>query len=399
MILFFCIFKIHHFANLGTYQMETSTGIKLPEWRRAVIKVGSALITSNGVGCSTKYLLAIASFISDNRAMGKDIVVVSSGAVSAGLSTQPKMMRKISRSIPQKQALAAIGQPLLMANWNRFFDFPCAQLLLTYDDILNRKRFVNAKNALHELLKLRTLPIINENDTVAVDELKVGDNDNLAAHVAVLAEADLLIICTDTDGLYSADPKVNANAELISEVMRIDEGIYRLAGDALNPLATGGMRTKIQAAEMATRRGINTIILNGTRPHNFDHLTNGILHGTIFHRIQNPIASKKHWMLHVLQSCGQIYIDTGAERALRINKASLLPSGVVKVSGFFSPGDAVQVIHQENRDQRSIAKGITQYSSEDLKRIKGKQMYEVERILGYFSTNAVIQREDMVLFD
>ncbi len=377
--------------------MQKPSGIRMQEWKRAVIKVGSALITSEGVGCSTKHLLSIASFITESRNKGKDIIVVSSGAVSAGLSTQPKMMRKTYRSIPQKQALAAIGQPLLMANWNRFFDYPCAQLLLTYDDILNRKRFVNAKNALLELLKLRTLPIINENDTVAVDELKVGDNDNLAAHVAVLAEADLLIICTDIDGLYDADPRMCSEASLISEVTHIDSRIYGLAGGTHSPWATGGMRTKIAAAEKATSKGIDTIILNGARHEYFEHLQNGILYGTLFHKTQNPIASKKHWMLHGLPNHGQIFVDEGAVRALRINKASLLPSGVLDVEGDFSQGDAVHVIYCGNNTSKKIAKGIAQYGSEDIKKIKGKQTFEIEKILGYISTNAVIQRDDMVL--
>ena len=377
--------------------MQKPSGIRIRDWKRAVIKVGSALITSEGVGCSTKHLLAIASFITESRSKGKDIIVVSSGAVSAGLSTQPRMMRKTYRSIPQKQALAAIGQPLLMANWNRFFDHPCAQLLLTYDDILNRKRFVNAKNTLLELLKLRTLPIINENDTVAVDELKVGDNDNLAAHVAVLAEADLLIICTDIDGLYDTDPRQSSEAKLISEVTHIDDRIYGLAGDAHSPLATGGMRTKIAAAEKATSKGIDTIILNGARHEYFEYLQNGTLYGTLFHKTQNPIASKKHWMLHVLPNQGQIFVDAGAARALRTNKASLLPSGVIDVSGEFSQGDAVQVIHRGHDTTEKIAKGIAQYGSEDLEKIKGRQSDDIDKILGYISTNAVIQRDDMVL--
>ncbi|MBD3290150.1 glutamate 5-kinase [candidate division KSB1 bacterium] len=377
--------------------MQKPRGVRIEEWKRAVLKVGSALITSEGVGCSTKHLLAIASFITESRSKGKDIIVVSSGAVSAGLSTQPKMMRKIYRSIPEKQALAAIGQPLLMASWNRFFDFPCAQLLLTYDDILNRTRFVNAKNTLLELLKLRTLPIINENDTVAVDELKVGDNDNLAAHVAVLAEADLLIICTDIDGLYDADPHLNSDASLISEVKTIDNHVYSLAGGTQNPLSTGGMRTKIAAAEKATSKGIDTIILNGSRHEYLDQLQNGSVHGTLFRRTQNPIASKKHWMLHVLPNQGQIFVDAGAARALRTNKASLLPSGVLDVSGDFSQGDAVQVFYRSSDSTEKIAKGIAQYGSDDIKKIRGKQSYEIDKILGYISTNAVIQRDDMVL--
>ena len=171
--------------------------IKIPIWNKAVIKVGSSIVAPDGKGISSQYTLAIANFIIQNHSLGREIILVSSGAVAAGLATQQNVKTKYNRSIPEKQALAAIGQSLLMESWSRFFDFPCAQMLLTMDGLHNRERYVNAKNTLNELLNLKTLPIINENDTVAVDELKVGDNDNLAAHVAVLAEADLLIICTE----------------------------------------------------------------------------------------------------------------------------------------------------------------------------------------------------------
>jgi len=369
----------------------------MPKWCRAVIKIGSGLIAPGGRKTSTKHMLPIAGFITDARNQGREIILVSSGAVASGLATQPGMLRRPSRSIPEKQALAAIGQPLLMANWSRFFDFPCAQLLLTYDDIHTRKRFVNAKNTIRQLLLLGCLPVVNENDTVAVEELKVGDNDNLAAYVAMLAEADLLIICTDIDGLYDADPRRHKNAKLIPLVEKIDATVYEQAGDSSNPIATGGMRTKIQAAQKATVRGIDTVIINGTRRQALDHLSAGRLDGTLFRRTGHPMTAKKHWMLHALPSQGRLYVDAGAARALLERGASLLPSGIVNVEGDFKQGEAVSVMVREARAAVEIAKGITQYGSRDVLRIKGKKSSQIETLLGHFVTEEVIHRDDLVL--
>jgi glutamate 5-kinase len=313
------------------------------------------------------------------------------------LSTQPALQGRATRSIPEKQALAAIGQPLLMATWSRLFDFPCAQLLLTYDDLFTRKRFVNARNTLTKLLELGTLPIINENDTVAVEELRVGDNDNLAAHVAVLAEADLLVICSDIDGLYDADPRRHPEARHIPEVLDIDESVYALAGEAGSSLATGGMRTKIAAADKATARGIDTIILDGTRGVSFQRLHDGFVQGTIFRKHDAPLAAKKHWMRHALPSTGRILVDEGAAQALRANGASLLPSGVLEVDGNFAPGDAVEVVLDRDGTPTPIAKGITQYGSRDLLKIRGRQSNEIESMLGYVHTDVIIHRDELVL--
>ncbi|MBN2093615.1 glutamate 5-kinase [candidate division KSB1 bacterium] len=373
--------------------------MQIPDWKRAVIKVGSALVAPDGKGCSTRYLLALASFIIESRKRNREVIVVSSGAVAAGLSTQPQFQLKSQRSIPEKQALAAIGQSLLMASWSRFFDFPCAQLLLTYDDILNRRRFINARNALKELLAMGALPIVNENDTVAVHELKVGDNDNLAAYIADLAEADLLIICSDVNGLYNADPRDNPEAQLIAEVDKIDKNVYELAGCGKGPLGTGGMRTKIQAADKATARGIDTIIINGTEAISFDTLLKGQLPGTIFRRTQNPMAAKKHWLLYALLQSGTILVDEGAARAICNKGASLLPSGVLAVEGKFTHGEAIKIVAQNGAQVKEIAKGITQYSAHDLQKIKGHQSTEIEKLLGYFSTEEVVHRDEMVLLN
>lgn len=376
-----------------------SSTVSVSPWNRAVIKVGSALVAPGNRGCSTQHLLAIARFITESRHAGKDVILVSSGAVAAGLGTQPKMQTAAPRSIPEQQALAAIGQPLLMAHWSRLFDFSCAQLLLTYDDLYNRRRFVNAKNTLAELLERDLLPIVNENDTVAVDELKVGDNDNLAAHVAVLTEADVLIICTDTDGLYDTDPHAHPEAELIPIVDRIDDRVYAMAGGTRSAAATGGMRTKVEAADKATARGIDTLVVNGTKAAHLEALHKGICRGTLFRRSKSPISAHKYWMLYAVPSAGRIWIDAGAARALRNNGASLLPPGITGADGAFSPGDAVEVAVETDDGPQIVAKGIAQYGVRDVNKIQGRQSHEIEHVLGEAHTDIVIHRDELVLID
>lgn len=373
------------------------TEYPLSNWKRAVIKIGSTLVAPHGEGGSGKYILPIANFIIQCRLMGKEIILVSSGAVAAGLSTQPKLQNKAHKSIPEKQALAAIGQTMLMQNWGRFFDFPCAQILLTYDGLYNRERFINAKNTIAELLKLKTLPIVNENDTVAVEELKVGDNDNLAAHVAVLSESDLLIICSDIDGLYDDNPNKNHSAKLIPVVERIDDSIIAAAGSSNNPIASGGMKTKIEAAQKAASRGIDTIIMNGTKRESFDELLKGNILGSIIKKIKNPVQAKKHWLLHTLPSSGKVFIDEGAMKAVLKKGASLLPSGILKIEGSFTSGDAVTIIYAANSIEKTIAKGIILYNSKDLESIKGKKSGDIQGVLGYFNDNEIIHRRDLVL--
>ncbi len=371
--------------------------VSIPSWKRAVIKVGSALVTEDGKRISTKHMLPLASFITACRSMGKEIILVSSGAVAAGLSTQLRLATKPQRTIPEKQALAAIGQSMLMSTWSRLFDFPCAQLLLTYDDILDRKRFINAQNTLMELLMMNTLPIVNENDTVAVDELKVGDNDNLAAFVAVLANADMFIICSDIDGLFESDPRDDPNAKHIPEVDKIDESTYAIAGEAQSRISTGGMRTKIEAAEKATSGGVDTIIMNGTKHVFFELLRKDILCGTLFKRDPNPMLGRKHWMLHALRSSGNIIVDEGAARAITKKGASLLPSGIVQIESNFQEGEAVSVYVLTEGHTKLIAKGITHFQAKDLAKIIGKKSHEIPKLLGQHRSDVVIHRENMVL--
>lgn len=371
----------------------------LPDWSRAVVKVGSALVAPDDRGCSTTHLLPIAQFIIESRRQGKEVILVSSGAVAAGLAEQGRSGPGTGLSIPERQALAAVGQPLLMAHWRRLFDRPCAQVLLTYDDLQRRARFVNAKNTIQELLDRDTLPIVNENDTVATEELQVGDNDNLAAYVAVLAEADLLVICSDVDGLYDADPYEDPTAERLPVVEAITDEIYDVVGPSHRDVSTGGMQTKVEAAEKATDRGIDTVLVNGTKGDHLDALGRGEMPGTLFRRTARPLSARKHWMLHALPSAGRVVVDDGAARALRHDGASLLPSGVVAVEGDFAQGDAVEVrVEEEGGNSLSrIAKGITQYGADDLRRIQGRQSHAIAEVLGAAPADYVIHRDDLVV--
>jgi glutamate 5-kinase len=359
-------------------------------WKRAVIKVGSSLIAPNNNQCSQEYLKPIAQFISDSRKQGKEVILVSSGSVAAG---KGKVAFKHYPSIVEKQAMAAIGQTQMMANWASLFDFDCAQILLTSDDLHNRTRYVNIKNTLRELLKNNALPIVNENDTVAINELKVGDNDNLAAYTALVAEADTLIICSDIDGLYDADPRHNPTANLIPEVSIIDDSIYQLAGGAGSDMGTGGMQTKIQAAQKCVDSGIQTLIVNGRDPAVFEALAKGHSPGTLFKPNKSLDNARDNWLRHTLKAKGSIEIDQGAKQALLENGASLLPSGIVKVSGRFLSGEAVHITYEND----VIAKGIALYGAIDLTTIKGLNSQKIETTLGYSLGEVAIHRDDLVL--
>ncbi len=365
------------------------------KWRRMVIKVGSALIAPDGKLLSTEYLLNLANFIMHSRKKGRDVILVSSGSVAAGTTLNQHLATKKNRSIPEKQALAAIGQPLVMQHWQKLFDFPCAQVLLTLADLKNRQRFVNAKNTINKLIELNAMPVINENDSVAVDELKVGDNDNLAAYVALLVDADKLLICSDVDGLFDSDPASNSNAQLITQVDEITAEILAMASSTQNPLATGGMQTKLAAAEKATQRGIDTIIANGTNATTFQQLVKGYKIGTWFSKVKTPLAAKKHWIMHLNQPCGVIEIDQGAENALKNSLASLLPSGIVKVVGLFNQGDVVEV--KSSDTQHVIAVGISQYSSENIDKIKQQHSSNIQPVLGFITSKEVIHRDDLIV--
>ncbi len=380
-----------------------SESVALPRWKRAVLKVGSNLIAPGGERLSTRHLLSIARFIAEARAEAREVVLVSSGAVAAGrallatLDAGPTLAAPgvAKPTLPAKQALAALGQPRMFDAWARLLDVPCAQVLLAFDDLQNRRRFVNAKNTLRELLRAGVLPIINENDSVAVDELRVGDNDNLAAHVAVLVEADLLVILSDVDGLYDADPRKVPAAARIARVAAIDDAVFALAGGAGSAVGTGGMRTKLEAASKATARGIPAVIAHGGKADTLEALGRGECPGTLFEAIATPASAKAHWMRHALASQGQLRVDAGALRALKERGASLLPAGVRGVEGAFKAGDAVEIL--VDGESRAFAKGIAQYDASELRRVLGKPSAELPALLGYEGPETVIHRDDLVL--
>ncbi len=381
------------FRRFSRHAMEDENKGGAMNFQRVVIKVGSALVAPEKNGCSGKYLLSIARFITQCHSAGKEVILVSSGSVAAGRALIQH--GSPNPSIPTKQAMAAVGQMKMMANWQRFFDVPCSQLLITHGDLKDRQRYINIKNTIRILLENGVIPVVNENDTVATDELKVGDNDNLAALVALVSEADCLMILSDVDGLYDQNPKDNPEAKLLTEVAEINDAIYKMASGTTNHIATGGMQTKIQAAEKATENGIATFIVNGEKPQVFEQLVANQKPGTHFLAKQAPVKAKKHWLKHTLKSAGKVSLDAGAITAVIEKGASLLPSGINSVSGQFSAGDSIDLI--SHSDQRVIAKGISQYSHRDLEKIKGANSNQIDLILGFCPSKVIVHRDDMVI--
>jgi len=365
---------------------------ELPPWRRAVLKVGSSLLAADGGGLSPRFALGLAQFVAASLAAGRDVVIVSSGAVAAGRGIVPRAA-EAGAAMAARQALAALGQAQLIALWQRFFERPVAQVLLTHDDLRNRRRYLNARATLNELLALGALPVVNENDTVSVDELKLGDNDNLAAIVAALVDADALFIATDIDGLYSADPRHDPRARPIDAVTELSAEVLAMAGGSGSTAGTGGMQTKLQAAARAGAAGIDTFLFNGRNGAVVRELAQGRLRGTRLHAGRSRIAARKYWLRQVPVEPGAIIVDAGAARALVEQGASLLPGGVADVQGQFRRGDMVEV-----RDGgRCIARGISQYSAVDVRRIAGGHSRAIEATLGYNYGGNVIHRDDLVL--
>lgn len=374
-------------------QMET---VALPEWRRAVLKVGSSLLAADGGGLSPRFALGLAQFVSSSLAAGREVVIVSSGAVAAGRAIVPRAA-EAGAAMAARQALAALGQAQLIGLWQRFFERPVAQVLLTHDDLRNRRRYLNARATLKELLALGALPVINENDTVSVDELKLGDNDNLAAIVAALIDADVLFIATDIDGLFDANPRTHADARLVPEVAELTPDVFAMAGDSGSAVGTGGMRTKLEAAAKAAAAGIDTVLFNGRRAEVLRQLLQGRLHGTRIRAGHSRIAARKNWLRHAPLEPGSILVDAGAAAALMGKGASLLPGGVLGAEGDFRRGDMVEVIVRDGEGERRVARGVSQYSALDVRRIARRHSRDIESILGYNYGGNVIHRDDMVL--
>lgn len=364
--------------------------------RRIVIKVGSAVLTSSEQGLDHNRIERLASDISSIMRRERNVILVSSGAIAAGLA---KLGLKKSKSMPLslKQAAAAIGQSGLMWAYERTFathGLKVAQVLLTREDLSNRTRFLNARNTLQTLLDYGVIPIINENDTVSVDEIKFGDNDNLSGMVAHLADADLLVILSDIDGLYTADPKLDSSAELIPLVEKITAEVERGAGDAQTAVGTGGMRSKIMTAKKVGAIGIPMVIVNGKKNGVLPALFDGRDVGTLFLPRSDKVESRKHWIAYTVCSSGQLVVDNGARDALMQKGKSLLPGGVVKVEGNFKMGDCVSCADLEGN---VFARGLAKYSSMDLDRIKGLKTSQIASVLGHKDYDEVIHRDDLVI--
>ena len=368
---------------------------RLPPWRRAVLKVGSSLLADAHGELSDRNARALAGFISASRTAGREVVLVSSGAVAAGRSRVPADLR--AGGIVLRQALAALGQTRMVALWQSLIDAPVAQVLLAHDDLRNRRRYLNARNTLLELLRLRTVPVVNENDTVAVEELKLGDNDNLAAIVAALVDADLLLIASDVDGLYSAHPQHDVAARPVEAVVAITPTILAMAGDP-GALGTGGMRTKLEAAKKAANAGIATVLFNGSAAASVELLAQGGFRGTRFDAPESRLAARKYWLRHAPGSGGGIRVDAGAARAL-IGGKSLLPGGIVGVDGEFARGDLVEILRVDADATHAVARGLTQYNAGEVRRLAGKQSREIEAILGFSYGDTVVRRDDLVALE
>jgi glutamate 5-kinase len=364
----------------------------LPPWKRAVLKVGSSLLAADSGGLSDRHAQGLAAFVVHSRAQGREVVIVSSGAVAAGRG----VLQTEAAGLTQRQALAALGQTHVIGLWQRLFDVPVAQVLLSHDDLRNRRRYLNARATLRELLRLGVVPVINENDTVAVDELKLGDNDNLAAVVAALVEADLLLVATDIDGLYSGHPGKDPQARPIPHVETITPAITGMAAGDAGALGTGGMRTKLEAASKAAAASIATVLFCGRDPETVASLAEGRLRGTLIDAHGDRLIARKLWLRHAPAGLHALRVDAGAVRALGTQGASLLPGGVRAVEGEFGRGDLVE-IRLDDDSRRVIARGLVQYNSGDLRRIAGRHSRDIDSILGYRYGEAVVHRDDLVV--
>lgn len=363
--------------------------------RKVVIKVGTTTLTAGTTRLNKRRMLELAQQIVQLREEGYEAVLVTSGAIAAGRERFRNSSRALNKTVPVKQMLAAVGQTHLMQAWEQvfeMFDVPVAQVLLTRADLSDRRRYLNARDTLNTIIAHQTIPIINENDAVATEEIRVGDNDNLSALVANVLSADVLIILTDQDGLYTADPRKDTTATLIKEVESLDERIWALAGASRTELGVGGMTTKLQAVELATRSGVTVVIANGARSGVIMAAARGQQVGTRFLPVVNRIESRKRWILSERTS-GSVVVDEGAVAALGEGK-SLLPVGIREVHGDFDRGEVIAVCDTTGRE---IGHGIARYSALDAQRIAGHKSTEITSILGYEYASMFIHTDDMVI--
>lgn len=363
--------------------------------RRLVVKIGTSSLAYDTGKLNLAAMEIIVRQMADLRNQDREVLLVTSGAIGAGAGKLG--VRRSPRTIPEKQACAAVGQGVLLHLYEKFFaeyGITAGQVLLTRDDFAIRRRFLNAQNTLGALLGFGVVPIINENDTVAVDEIKFGDNDHLSALVAGLMDADLLLMLTDIDGLYTANPQGDPDARLISEIDEITPEIERLAGAAGSRLATGGMVTKLHAARIATHAGVTTVIARASVDNVLRRVLAGDELGTVFHAVPRRMEMRKQWIAYGATVAGRIVVDAGAARVLREQGKSLLPAGVVAVEGDFKMGQTTSIV---DPDGREIGRGLANYSAAEIERIKGCKTTAISEILGYRHHEEIVHRNNMVL--
>jgi len=368
---------------------------------RVVIKAGTSVLTKppEHRGLNLELMDGLVGQVCELRRAGVETLLVTSGAIAAGRDVLGTSPERQLRDIPTRQVMAAVGQSQLMHTYQQMFasrGFQVAQTLLTTNDLSHRQSYLNVRNTLRGLLELGVVPIVNENDVVAVDEIGevFGDNDRLSALVANLVDADLLVILTDIDGLYTADPNQDPDAKLIPNVDRVDDAVESLAGKNLNPWARGGMSTKLEAARLVTTSGISMVMCDGRAQDVVLKAVRGEPVGTLFNPGAGKLEARKRWMLSGISQRGEVFVDAGAVLALREKNRSLLPAGITGVDGDFSRGDIVFITGQEGR---RIACGIANYGSEDISRIRGAQSGDIENTLGYHFGQEVVHRNNLVL--
>jgi glutamate 5-kinase len=366
-----------------------------PPYKRIVIKLGTSVLTAGSDRLNRPRMVELVRQIAALYATDKEPILVTSGAVLAGWEQLGFPERR--RNLPDKQLLAAVGQGRLMhlyAQLAELFGMHVAQTLLTRDDLRDRRRYLNARNTLLACIQRRVLPIVNENDVVAVEEIRVGDNDNLSALVANLVEADLLLICTDIGGLYTADPRVHPDAQLVEDVHTIDAEMWASAGAAGTHRGTGGMLTKLQAAELATSAGTDVIIASGDVSDLLIRATAGEAVGTRFHAKATRLEARKRWILAETVRHSRIVIDAGAATALTRHGRSLLAAGVTSVEGTFERGQTVRIFASDGQE---LARGLAQYNAGALAVIKGRHSSDISAALGYMYGPEVVHRDDLVM--
>ncbi len=375
--------------------MKSRTDL-LNSCRRVVIKIGSSILTDGESGLNTDRIHELVDeMVGVMRRKKMEIAIVSSGAVAAGMARLG--IPRGRKEIPLKQAAAAVGQGRLIWSYEEAFGRHrkrVAQILLTADDLKHRRRFLNARNALLTLFRYNVIPIINENDTVVVEEIKFGDNDHLSALVTNLVGADLLLILSDVDGLHTSDPRINRDARFIERVEKVTPKILAMAGDSGAGVGTGGMRSKVLTAKTAADFGSPTLVINGHRKGAVASALLGEEIGTLFLANQDRLTSRKHWIAYSLSSKGNLTLDAGAAEALLNRGKSLLPSGILEVSGRFEVGDPVSCLDPRGRE---LARGLVNYHAWEIDKIKGRKTAEIEKILGYKYYDEVIHRDDLVI--